>query len=103
MALLQVNIRNDDDFNCLMPDYKSILSRQTEIEANFKKTPAILGRFFSILTDFYIDRFKFKGIFVKDKIPELIQLLENYSYVEVLDYFTNIKQNETNTEQILQI
>ncbi|XP_055849640.1 Bardet-Biedl syndrome 7 protein homolog isoform X2 [Episyrphus balteatus] len=99
-ALLQVDIRNDEDFNCLMPEYQSILNRRIEIEADYKKSPAILDKYFGIITDFYIDRFKFKGIFVRDKVPQLIESLENFNMNKILEFFNTSESKESNLEII---
>lgn len=99
-ALLEVDIKNDDDFNCLMPEYQSILNRRTAIEKSYSEIPVILSRYFGIITDFYIDRFKFKGIFVKDKIQDLVKVLEEYKFEAVLTFFNCVKTNVVNKEEI---
>lgn len=89
-ALQQVDIKTDEDFNCLMPEYQSILKRADEIEAAAAKyIPTEVNRYFGILTDFYIDCFKFKGIFVKDRITQLLDVLENFDLDKVIAFFNN--------------
>ncbi|CAD7080257.1 unnamed protein product [Hermetia illucens] len=101
LALLEVDIRSEDDWNCLLPKYQSILERRSEIENDFIKTPGILQRYFGVITDFYIDRFKFKGMFVKDKIPELMKLLEDYKRMEpIIEFFQSYTADEVNSTTV---
>ncbi|KAL9702503.1 hypothetical protein quinque_006021 [Culex quinquefasciatus] len=82
-ALIDLDIRNDDEFGTLSQEYQDLLKNQRQIEAEFKKQPTILNRIYGILTDLYIDKFKFKGVNVKTKLPQLIDLLEHYEYEEL--------------------
>lgn len=96
-----MDIRSEDDWNCLLPKYQSILERRSEIENDFIKTPGILQRYFGVITDFYIDRFKFKGMFVKDKIPELMKLLEDYKKMEpIIEFFQSYTADEVNSTTV---
>lgn len=45
--------------------------------------------FQGIITDLYVDYYKFKGINVRSKIPKLIDVLENYNYEALLEFFTS--------------
>lgn len=40
-----------------------------------------------IITDMYIDKFKFKGQNVKHKVTQLLQLLDNYSLESLIEFF----------------
>ena len=39
-----------------------------------------------MITDLFIDKFKFKGVNVKSKVPQLLELLDNYN-IETLQLF----------------
>lgn len=92
-ALRQVDIKTEEDFNCLMPEYQSILNRAEEIEAAAAKhIPTELNRYFGILTDYYIDCFKFKGIFVKDRVNQLLEVLDEFELDKVIAFFNNSGQ-----------
>lgn len=90
-ALIDLDIRNDEEFETLSEDYQDLLKNQRQIEAEFKKQPTILNRIYGILTDLYIDKFKFKGVNVKTKLPQLIDLLENYNYDELVHFYSVVK------------
>jgi len=40
-----------------------------------------------MITDLYIDRHKFKGINVKGKIPQLLEVLDKYDLQNLLNFF----------------
>ena len=43
--------------------------------------------FTGMLTDLYIDKFKFRGINVKSKIPSLMAILADYNLQDLIDFF----------------
>uniref|UniRef100_A0A182K4S1 RWD domain-containing protein n=1 Tax=Anopheles christyi TaxID=43041 RepID=A0A182K4S1_9DIPT len=93
-ALLDLDIRDDEEFNTLSEEYRSLIRNQQAIGAEFRKQPTILNRIYGILTDLYIDKFKFKGVNVKMKLPQLIELLENYSYDELVQFYSVVKAGD---------
>lgn len=97
LALLDLDIRNDDEMKCLSAEYQDILSRKTDISESAKTSQAILNQIYGLLTDCYIDRHKIKGINVSAKIPQLTELLSNYKYENVVETFTS-GLNNTNAE-----
>ena len=40
-----------------------------------------------MITDLYIDKFKFKGIKVENRVPMLVQVLENYDLDSLIGFF----------------
>ena len=40
-----------------------------------------------MITDLYIDYNKFKGNNVKNKVPKLLEILDKYELVALLDFF----------------
>lgn len=73
--------------NALGDEFKEILEKQKDIVYEFKKEPALLDRLYGLMTDLYIDRFKLKGTNVKAKVPELIQLLDNYNHESLVKFY----------------
>ncbi len=41
-----------------------------------------------MITDLFIDKFKFKGQNVKSKVPTLLEKLDNYDLETLIDFFT---------------
>lgn len=98
-ALLELDLTTQEEFNILSPEYQNILNNKDQILDSFKKDPPIINRLYGFLTDLYIDRFKFKGINVKAKIPILIKLLEEYQYDTIIEFFLGgNKSNENSME-----
>ncbi|XP_055599136.1 Bardet-Biedl syndrome 7 protein-like [Uranotaenia lowii] len=93
-ALIDLDIRNDEEFSTLSQEYQDLLKNQHAIESEFKKQPTILNRIYGILTDLYIDKFKFKGVSVKTKLPQLIELLENYNREDLVTFYSVIKSTD---------
>ena len=44
-----------------------------------------------MITDLYIDKYKFKGINVKSRVPQLLEILDNYSSLD-LQHLVNFFQ-----------
>ena len=42
-----------------------------------------------MVTDLYIDKYKFRGQNVKSKVPMLLSVLDNYDLQNLIDFFTN--------------
>ncbi|KAJ8385177.1 hypothetical protein AAFF_G00192280 [Aldrovandia affinis] len=55
---LQVHEGNTD---FLIPEYRSILEESAHLLEEYKKQPAHLERLYGMITDLFIDKFKFKG------------------------------------------
>ena len=41
-----------------------------------------------MITDLYIDKYKFKGQNVKSKVPALLEVLDSYDLQTLIDFFT---------------
>lgn len=93
VALLDLDVRTDAEFDCLCEEYQDILRRKDTIEANHSIDSIVLDRIYGLLTDCYIDRFKLKGITVKQKIPQLLKLLANYDYESIVVFLDQTSGN----------
>uniref|UniRef100_A0A336LLY4 CSON007521 protein n=1 Tax=Culicoides sonorensis TaxID=179676 RepID=A0A336LLY4_CULSO len=98
-ALLELDLTTQEEFDILSPEYQNILNNKETILELYRKDPPNINRLYGFLTDLYIDRFKFKGINVKTKIPILIKLLEEYQYDTIIEFFLGgTKSNENSME-----
>ncbi|KAM9329721.1 BBSome complex member BBS7 [Gastrophryne carolinensis] len=81
---LQVHEGNTD---FLIPEYRSILEEADKLQEEYKKQPAHLERLYGMITDLFIDKFKFKGTNVKTKVPLLLEILDNYDQNALMSFF----------------
>jgi len=82
---LQVH-ENNVDF--LASEYRQILEDADQLQEAYKKQPCHLERLYGMITDLYIDKYKFKGQNVKSKVPALLEVLDNYDLQTLIDFFT---------------
>lgn len=87
LALMDLDIRSDDDLNYLCPEYKKILSEKDNIMESHKLVAEISDQIEGLLTDSFVDRFKLKGMNVRSKIPEVVKLIQNYNYSTLVEFF----------------
>ncbi|XP_062380386.1 Bardet-Biedl syndrome 7 protein [Sardina pilchardus] len=81
---LQVHEGNAD---FLIPEYRGILDESAHLLEEYKKQPAHLERLYGMITDLFIDKFKFKGQNVKTKVSLLLEILDNYDLNSLMDFF----------------
>ncbi|XP_042326280.1 Bardet-Biedl syndrome 7 protein [Sceloporus undulatus] len=81
---LQVHEGNTD---FLIPEYRSILEEAEQLLQEHKKQPTSLERLYGMITDLFIDKFKFKGTNVKTKVPLLLEILGSYDQSTLLAFF----------------
>ncbi|XP_075716611.1 BBSome complex member BBS7 [Rhinoderma darwinii] len=81
---LQVHEGNTD---FLIPEYRCILEEAEKLQEEYKKQPAHLERLYGMITDLFIDKFKFKGTNVKSKVPLLLEILDNYDQSALMKFF----------------
>ncbi|EDV24847.1 uncharacterized protein TRIADDRAFT_25051 [Trichoplax adhaerens] len=74
---------------CLSESYREILANAEQLREEFKKQPSRLERLSGMITDLYLDTYKFKGQSVKNKVPALLELLNHYNLDSLIDFFTN--------------
>ena len=78
---------HEPDTTFLSPEYKYILENSVDLETMFKRQPARLERLYGMITDLYIDHNKFKGNNVKNKVPQLLEILDKYELNTLLEFF----------------
>jgi Bardet-Biedl syndrome 7 protein len=79
-GLLELNVRNDDEYELLSEQYKNLLQNKQQIEQSYKKDFINNKRLIGILIDFYIDRNKHRGVNVKNKIESFVEQLKIFNY-----------------------
>ncbi|KAF4094207.1 hypothetical protein AMELA_G00010290 [Ameiurus melas] len=84
---LQVHEGNAD---FLIPEYRNILDESARLLEEYKKQPAHLERLYGMITDLFIDKFKFKGQNVKTKVSQLLEILDNYDLNSLVDFFNDV-------------
>ncbi|GIY85834.1 bardet-Biedl syndrome 7 protein homolog [Caerostris extrusa] len=85
--LLAKKVQVIDALKLLAPEYQEILSSSDQLQLEYKRQPCHLERLFGMITDLYIDVYKFKGINVKSKVPSLLQILNNYDLETLITFF----------------
>ena len=71
----------------LVPEYRSILEEADQLLEEYKKQPAHLERLYGMITDLFIDKFKFRGTNVKSKVPLLLELLDGCEQERLVAFF----------------
>ncbi|XP_054846504.1 Bardet-Biedl syndrome 7 protein isoform X2 [Eublepharis macularius] len=71
----------------LIPEYRSIVEDAEQLLKEHEKQPASLERLYGMITDLFIDKFKFKGTNVKTKVPLLLEILGSYDQDTLLAFF----------------
>ncbi|XP_072290934.1 Bardet-Biedl syndrome 7 protein [Eucyclogobius newberryi] len=88
-ALKELEV-HEGNADFLIPEYRSILDQSANLLEEYKKQPAHLERLYGMITDLFIDKFKFKGQNVKTKVSSLLEILDNYDLNSLLDFFNNV-------------
>ncbi|XP_055938767.1 Bardet-Biedl syndrome 7 protein homolog isoform X3 [Argiope bruennichi] len=78
---------HESDLSFLAPEYQEILNLSDQLQLEYKRQPCHLERLFGMITDLYIDVYKFKGINVKSKVSSLLQILNNYDLETLINFF----------------
>ncbi|XP_076319589.1 BBSome complex member BBS7-like isoform X2 [Tachypleus tridentatus] len=78
---------HEHDTSALTPEYQDILDNAEHLQKEFKRQPCHLERLYGMITDLYIDVYKFQGVNVKSKVPALLQILDNYDLSTLIDFF----------------
>ena len=83
---------HEADTTFLSPEYKYILDNSESLMTQFKKQPARLERLYGMITDLYIDYNKFKGQNVKNRVPMLLEILDKYELMTLVEFFQDDRQ-----------
>ncbi|CAB3998402.1 Bardet-Biedl syndrome 7 homolog isoform X2, partial [Paramuricea clavata] len=78
---------HENDIGFLAPEYKQILDENEKLQEEYKKQPCHLERLYGMVTDLYIDKYKFMGMNVKSKVPNLLEVLDNYDLASLIEFF----------------
>ncbi|XP_032079429.1 Bardet-Biedl syndrome 7 protein isoform X1 [Thamnophis elegans] len=78
---------HEGNMDFLIPEYRNILEESDQLLIEHKKQPTSLERLYGMITDLFIDKFKFKGTNVKTKVPLLLEILGSYDQNTLLAFF----------------
>mmetsp|Transcript_5636 Transcript_5636/g.11401 ORF Transcript_5636/g.11401 Transcript_5636/m.11401 type:complete len:207 (-) Transcript_5636:89-709(-) len=76
-----------DDISFLSPDLKEVLKRSEELLEEHKNNEKRITFLEHVLQQYYIDRFKFRGINVKHRLGEVNELINKYSWEGLVQLF----------------
>jgi len=79
--------RVDELSQFLQPSYVSILRDGEAIEAALKQAPRHLDFLRGIVTDLFVDLHKLQGRSAQSRVPQLLEILENYSFDKLIAAF----------------
>jgi len=77
----------ENDVSFLAPEYLEILDNEEQIRTELKEQPGRLQFLHGIITDLYVDNYKFKGQNVAAQVPQLHRTLQDYSLESLLAFF----------------
>ncbi|KAM3672856.1 BBSome complex member BBS7 isoform 2-T2 [Ammospiza maritima maritima] len=85
-ALRELQV-HEGNLDFLLPKYRSILEEADQLLEEYKRQPAHLERLYGMITDLFIDKFKFKGTNVKTKVPLLLEILDGCDQDGLIAFF----------------
>jgi Bardet-Biedl syndrome 7 protein len=91
-ALQEVKLQ-ETDLNWLPAEYSTMLDNAESIMSEFKQQPRQLEFIYNIISDLYLAKYAFKGKVVKNKLPELKSLLDNYNINTLKEFFMETLSN----------
>ena len=78
----------ENDISFLAPEYAEIVENEAKIRQELKEQPGRLQFLHGIVTDLFLDKFKFKGQNAAAQAPQLQRLLQHdYSLAALLRFF----------------
>ncbi|CAG0885753.1 unnamed protein product [Cyprideis torosa] len=78
---------HEQNIDFLAPEFGEVLENADALKEEYQRQPCYLDRLFGMITDLYIDKFKFKGLNVKGRIPQLLEQLEHYDLMSLTQFF----------------
>ncbi|KAJ8944864.1 hypothetical protein NQ314_009354 [Rhamnusium bicolor] len=86
-ALNELEVTEEETAKYLSPKYKDLLIREKEVRKLYQSQPGCLDRIYGTVSDLFIDFNKFKGINSRQKATKLMEVLEDYSYDNLVSFF----------------
>nr|XP_053649854.1 Bardet-Biedl syndrome 7 protein-like [Cherax quadricarinatus] len=74
---------HESDTSFLSVEYQHIIDNADDLQAQYRKQPCHLERLYGMITDLFIDKYKFKGVNVKSRVPQLLEILDNYGSLSI--------------------
>ncbi|XP_065884196.1 Bardet-Biedl syndrome 7 protein homolog [Dysidea avara] len=85
-ALQELQV-HEEDLSFLSPHCQFILENAEMMKEDFKQQPCMVDRLYAIITDLYMDRANFKGVNMRHKVPELLEILDSCNLSNLLEFF----------------
>ncbi|XP_060601022.1 Bardet-Biedl syndrome 7 protein homolog isoform X2 [Ruditapes philippinarum] len=85
-ALKELHV-HENNLEFLSPEYRQILEDADQLKIEYKRQPCHLERLYGMITDLFIDKFKFKGQNMKGRVPALLEVLDNYDLQTLVQFF----------------
>ncbi|KAF0696298.1 Aste57867_12931 [Aphanomyces stellatus] len=89
-GIKELQMHEADHSLWMSPEYQSILSDADRILQDFQASPRAMNYITGVLTDLYVDMAKFRGVNPKPQLPRLFQLLEQYNFDALVDFFLRV-------------
>ncbi|CAG7829503.1 unnamed protein product [Allacma fusca] len=86
-ALKEIQAHDPEVEHVLSSEYKYILANAEKLRATHKRQPSYLDRLYGMITDLYIDKYKYNGINVKSRVPQLMEVLDRQDFELLVDFF----------------
>ena len=78
-ALQEVSMQEEEAMNFLSPEYRNVLKRQDEIQAEFKRQPKQLAYLTYVVKTMFLDWYRFKGINVRNRLSLIDEAFRDFS------------------------
>ncbi|XP_019862996.1 PREDICTED: Bardet-Biedl syndrome 7 protein homolog [Amphimedon queenslandica] len=89
-ALQELKV-HEKDVSFLSPQCQYILENASLMQEEIKRQPAMIDRYYALITDLFMDRAAFKGVNVQQKVPQLLSLLDECNIDNILQFFEENK------------
>ncbi|KAJ8912894.1 hypothetical protein NQ315_011217 [Exocentrus adspersus] len=86
-ALNELEVTEEETTKSLSSKYRDLLAREKDIRKVYQIQPGCLDRLYGTITDLFMDFNKFKGVNARHKAAKLVEILENYSYMTLVQFF----------------
>ncbi|KAG9415223.1 Bardet-Biedl syndrome 7 protein [Aphanomyces cochlioides] len=89
-GIKELQMHEADHSLWMSPEYQRILNDADRILRDFQASPRAMGYLIGVLTDLYVDLAKFRGVNPKPHLPRLFQLVEQYNFDALVDFFQRV-------------
>ncbi|ETW03015.1 hypothetical protein H310_05450 [Aphanomyces invadans] len=87
-GIKELQMHEADHSLWMSSEYQRILADADRIVADFQASPRAMSYITGVLTDLFVDISKFRGVNPKAHLPRLFQILDQYNYDALVEFFT---------------